>query len=603
MKFTRLTNHKAAMVTKPRSLHQGRTGRRRKSGGSVARAAATAKVCSTSRGAGAIGLLSAITPMAAIRRTAQNRAASEKPLARVAVAKNNTLPDTAMLAPTTAIPPPCGVGTLCDERAFGFGTAYRASQGLNATISDALSVAATAKIASAAIAVRAVRHSDPIHDCNLVRTALAGKRNFRNVGWNLKTRFAICRMSATSIARFNGTFLVRLADWFAVAAAISLPWSTTAVGIAIAAWLIVLLPTLGAAAVRRQLDTAAGGLPVVLWCLGLIGMLWANVGWHDRFAGLDSFHRLLVIPLLLVQFRRSENGRWVVCGFFLSSIALLIASYAIVLVLGHDWRGVFGVPVHDTIFQGSIFLICGFGALGYAGSAPNKRTGAGRIAIAAIGALFLINFAFATTSRAALVIAPLLLLLLGWRLFRWKGILAAVMTGLSIGAAVWFASPVLRSRIATSITEMQEYRAFNKATSAGEHLAFLKESAAIIVSAPIIGHGTGSIPGEFRRVTAGNSGVSGQPTVNPHNQTFAVAIQLGAAGAIVLWAMWIAHLALFRGESVVAWLGLVVVVENILSSTVHSHLFDFNNGWLYVFGVGVLGGTILGRRDGGSTKN
>jgi len=124
----------------------------------------------------------------------------------------------------------------------------------------------------------------------------------------------------------------------------------------------------------------------------------------------------------------------------------------------------------------------------------------------------------------------------------------------------------------------------------------------IIASAPIIGHGTGSIAEEFRRVTAGQTGVSAEATVNPHNQTFAVAIQLGIVGAVALWAMWIAHLALLRGESVVAWLGLVVVVENILSSIVHSHLFDFNNGWLYVFGVGVLGGPILRQREGDLKK-
>ena len=41
---------------------------------------------------------------------------------------------------------------------------------------------------------------------------------------------------------------------------------------------------------------------------------------------------------------------------------------------------------------------------------------------------------------------------------------------------------------------------------------------------------------------------------------------------------------------------MIVVAENVLSSTVHSHLFDFNAGWLYVFGVGALGGTILGER-------
>jgi hypothetical protein len=364
--------------------------------------------------------------------------------------------------------------------------------------------------------------------------------------------------------------------------------------------------------VRRELVTAAGGLPVVLWSLGLIGMLWANVDWHDRFAGLGGFNRLLVIPLLLAQFRRSESGRWPLCGFFLSSISLLIASYAIVLLLGDDWHGVYGVPVHDTIFQGAIFLICGFGALGYAtlghagvGYAAlthGRRAWAWSIAIGAIGALFLINFAFVITSRIALVLAPIVLLLFGWRLFRWKGILAAILLSLILGGAVWFSAPVLRGRIEASITEMQEYRAADKATSIGEHAAFLKESWMIIASAPIIGHGTGSIAEEFRRITAGNTGVSAEATVNPHNQTFAVAIQLGVVGAIALWAMWIAHLALFRGESVVAWLGLVVVVENILSSTVHSHLFDFNSGWLYVFGIGVLGGTMLREREGDLKK-
>jgi len=91
--------------------------------------------------------------------------------------------------------------------------------------------------------------------------------------------------------------------------------------------------------VKRDLGTAAGGLPVVLWCLGLVGMLWADVSWHDRFACLGGFHRLLAVPLLLAQFRRSENGIWVIRGFFASSIALLIASYAIVVVFGTHWPG------------------------------------------------------------------------------------------------------------------------------------------------------------------------------------------------------------------------------------------------------------------------
>jgi O-antigen ligase len=403
-------------------------------------------------------------------------------------------------------------------------------------------------------------------------------------------------IQSASFGPFDRSFLVRLADLAAIAVAAALPWSTSAVGIAIAVWLVVLLPTLSAASVKRELATAAGGLPVVLWCLGVIGMLWADVSWHDRFAGLDSFHRLLAIPLLLTQFRHSENGIWVILGFFISSITVLLASYMFVLVLSHSGYPNYGVPVHDTIFQGSLFLICGFGALGYAALAPGRQARHRPSVIFATGALFLINFAFAAVSRIALALAPLLLLLLGWRLFRWNGILLAALLAVIAGSAMWFASPILRDRVAQTVAETLEYRETNKATSIGEHTAFLKESLAIIGAAPIIGHGTGSTPEEFRRITAGKTGVSALPTVNPHNQTFAVAIQLGLVGGIVLWAMWIAHLALFTGQSTVAWLGLVAVVENILSSTVHSHLFDFNNGWLYVFATGVLGGTVLNER-------
>src|SRR5215471_18352154 len=155
-------------------------------------------------------------------------------------------------------------------------------------------------------------------------------------------------IQSASFGHFDRLFLVRLADWAAVAVAVALPWSTSAVGIAIAVWLVVLLPTLSAASVKRELATAAGGFAVVLWCLGVIGMLWADVSWHDRFAGLGSFHRLLAIPLLLAQFRRSGNGLWVATGFFISSIVLLFASYTIALAFRDRWLGMYGVPVHDT---------------------------------------------------------------------------------------------------------------------------------------------------------------------------------------------------------------------------------------------------------------
>jgi len=54
--------------------------------------------------------------------------------------------------------------------------------------------------------------------------------------------------------------------------------------------------------------------------------------------------------------------------------------------------------------------------------------------------------------------------------------------------------------------------------------------------------------------------------------------------------MWYFHLQLFRGSFFPAWIGLVIVVQNFISSLLNSHLFDFHEGWIYVLGVGVAGG-------------
>ena len=57
--------------------------------------------------------------------------------------------------------------------------------------------------------------------------------------------------------------------------------------------------------------------------------------------------------------------------------------------------------------------------------------------------------------------------------------------------------------------------------------------------------------------------------------------------------MWIAHLMLFRPATFAAWVGLVVVIQNVVGSLFNSHLFDFTHGWVYVVGVGIAGGVVL----------
>ena len=404
-------------------------------------------------------------------------------------------------------------------------------------------------------------------------------------------------ITATSFP-FDRARLARLADWLAVGIAIAMPWSISASQILSAGWLFALLPTLDISDARREVRRTAGGLPVLLWLLALLGMLWANVPWDERYAGLEGFHKLLVIPLLLAQFRRSERGLYVVYGFIASCTALLIASWGLMVL----WklRGVYvpgklpGLLVKDYIAQSTEFLVCAFGLLGVAAERWQKGNTRVAVGVLALVCLFLANIFYIAPGRTAIVIMPPLLVIFGFYYFGWRGIAAAVAAGAMLAAAAWVASPLLRGRIMASFSEVQAYETEHAVSSSAIRLELWKKSLRIIGDAPVIGHGTGSIPEQFGVGPQG--GVFGMLADNPHNQVFAVAIQLGIIGTAILIAMWLAHLALFRGGGLIAWIGIVMVVQNLASAPFNSHLFDSFHGWLYAFGVGVLGGIALRER-------
>src|SRR5262249_5087010 len=185
-----------------------------------------------------------------------------------------------------------------------------------------------------------------------------------------------------------------------------------------------------------------------------------------------------------------------------------------------------------------------------------------------------------------------MLLLWGLRQFGWKGGLGAALLGVIVAGAGGGASPPLRERISGSMNEMRTYESGQVNSPTGLRIEYWKKSLGFIAEAPLIGHGTGTIPKLFQRdATPGT--LPELITTNPHNQTLAVAIELGLMGVIVLLAMWLAHLALFRGASLAARFGLLVVSYNVISSLFNSLPSIFGQGWLYVLGVGITGGMVL----------
>jgi O-antigen ligase len=385
-------------------------------------------------------------------------------------------------------------------------------------------------------------------------------------------------------------------DCLAVAVAVALPWSTSVAGILIVLWLIALAPTLDLAGVRRAILTPAGGLPVALWVLAMLGMVWADATWAQRADGASGYHKLLMIPLLFIQFRRSDRGWHVLAGYLVSVVAVFAVSTVLAIWPNLSWRPEAGrgVPAKDYVAQSGEFVACTFALLYIAGELAR----AGRRMLAALcvalAFAFLGNVAYVATGRTALVVIPVLLVLLGARWAGWRGGLALCVAGAILASAAWFSSPYLRNRVLRVGDELNEYQAGSIATSSsGLRLAFWTRSFDLIERAPALGNGTMSLFETFRR--SADQSAAGQVVIgNPHNQILAVAIQLGLFGAGLLIAMWVAHLLLFCGGGAASWIGLVAVVQSIVSCLFNSHLFDFTQGWTYVFGVGVLGGLVMG---------
>ena len=362
----------------------------------------------------------------------------------------------------------------------------------------------------------------------------------------------------------------------------------------VAVWILALLPTLHVSALARECATSYGGTPLLLFGLALISLGWTAAGLKEGFSALLPFVRLLAIPLLIVQFRNSANAHLVIGAYLAACVLLLAAALvssmfpAAVPVLKYP-----GVPVKDRIVQNGEFALCGFGLLLWAGTTWREQRYTHIFVTLPLAILFFVAILYVQIVRTELIVFVVLFALLFSRWLGWKGIPIGLAVAGSVFALAWVSSPNLRSRVTHVSWELQEYYQHNQATSAGDRLEWWRKSLEFVRAAPMIGHGVGAIRPLFAASTAGGSGVSALATANPHNQIFAIAIELGLIGVAALLAMWAAHVRLFHGIAGLPWLGMIVVVQNIVGSPFNSHLFDFTRSWTYIFGVGVLGGMAL----------
>jgi O-antigen ligase len=362
-----------------------------------------------------------------------------------------------------------------------------------------------------------------------------------------------------------------------------------------------MVPFLDIKAFLQSLKRPICAVPIALFILAAVGTLWSDAAWGARLYAIGPTVKLLFLPPLLFHFERSERGLMVLVAFLISCTLLMGMSWLVVLdphlslkPAADASRGIF---VKNYIDQSQEFALCA-AALAYPIIAllrANRVWPA--VLLGAISFSFVVNMAFVVVSRTALVTMPIMLAVFGLLHLRWRTTLLILCIAATAMTVAWIGSPQLQRTVTTFATDYQRYAEQGASTSIGERLEYWKKSLRFFAEAPVIGHGTGSTRGLFERAATGPVGLAASQVIgNPHNQTLNVAVQWGAVGVVVLYAMWFLHLLLFRGAGPANWIGLLVVVQNMFTSLFNSHIFDFHEGWMYVLGIGVAGGMVLKAR-------
>jgi hypothetical protein len=382
-----------------------------------------------------------------------------------------------------------------------------------------------------------------------------------------------------------------------------LPWSTSGVGIGIIVWLAAVAATLELRPFLASLQRPINALPLALVALAAFGTLWSDASWGARLYAFSPATKLLVLPFLFYHFERSSRGMWVFVAFLASCTLMTVASWIVVIdpslslktpgePTGH------GIFVKNYIAQSQEFVLCvvvlAFPVITLLREGKIQQA----LLLTAVAANFVVNMVFVVVSRTALVTLPVMLAAFAMAHLKWRTNVMLFLAAVVVGALAWTVSPQLQATTNRFMRDYRIYKEFNQPTSIGLRLEFWEKSLRFFTEAPVIGHGTGSTRGLFEAAATGPAVLAqGQVIGNPHNQTLNVAVQWGSIGVVILYAMWISHFLLFRGEGLAAWIGLMVVFQNVFSSLFNSHLFDFHEGWMYVLGVGIAGGMVLRARS------
>ncbi len=383
----------------------------------------------------------------------------------------------------------------------------------------------------------------------------------------------------------------------AVTTAFMIPVSTSGQAIAVSIFVLLALLTVSREEWLITIRTPAAAIPVGLCFLILAGMLWSPTPFASG-GGAGHYIKLLLIPIAMACAFTPRETLQIGYGFLAGCLVVLVLSFlSFFILLPPPFRHAMdGVPLKDNAVQSGCFALCAF-ALALGGVSVwvggNRRRAAAMIILALVflADIFMIFISKTGVLMTAALIGLFVVHAEGWK----RSLLIAAPIALVIAIALWSSAPAQRrlAEIATDIHAVDGDKGSSEATlSTASRLDFWSKAVEFIREAPLFGHGTGSTKSLYQSLEATRPSPYGEAVPDPHNQFFAIAIQVGLLGGAMLLAMWGTHLFMFFGRNFVCAMGQAVVLQNFIGSLFNSHLSTVTQGTLYCFAIGILLGVV-----------
>jgi O-antigen ligase len=381
-----------------------------------------------------------------------------------------------------------------------------------------------------------------------------------------------------------------------IALGFSIPISAAADGILTA---VIVLAWLAAArfqeTVRAIRENPAAAIACIWLAVHALGALYSIGESRDVVRVLNKAAIFLLVPIAVVMLVNPRDRQWALAAF-MWAIGLTVVLSTL------RWRGLLpdDMPFlkESRISPSVVFkfhltqnLLVAFGAFLFAVQARRAATVRMRWAWAAASVFAAVNVLVVGDGRIGQVVIVVLLVYFVWTFGNVRAIAIGGVLLAAVGATAYVVpDSTLHRRFSEGISEALVWnlgvRSLQR-SSIADRFDFYVTSAQIVAKHPILGVGTGGFPTAYEQEIAGTDL---WPTRNPHNEYLLRAVELGAAGVLVLLALFVvvwrqaSRLATPSDTVIARGLVLTFAVAGLASTP----LADHTETLLFVWLAGVL---------------